>query len=107
MNMKYFITVLSFTMITAATVQGSDLKEEIPLISTTFPVSEWNKDPLPLKDSFGRVVYSKWEKMTEPVHVAFASSGSKKSKSKKKKKPETSNHKNKRPVLSKLSPLSF
>ncbi|AQX17916.1 MULTISPECIES: hypothetical protein [Bartonella] len=107
MNMKYFITVSSFTMMTAATVQGSDLKEEIPLISPTFRVSEWNKDPLLLKDSFGRVVYSKWEKMTEPVHVAFASSGSKKSKSKKKKKPETSNHKNKRPNLFKRSPFSF
>ncbi|MCL6229932.1 hypothetical protein [Bartonella bilalgolemii] len=108
MNIKYFITVTSFTMMTASTVQGSDLKKEIPLISSTFCVSEWNKKSL--KDFFliyGRSVYSKWEEITEPVRVIFASNDSRKIKYKKKKGPETSHHRKKRPSLSKLSPLGW
>ncbi|MDD9331054.1 MAG: hypothetical protein PV353_12115 [Bartonella sp.] len=105
MNIKYFITVSSFTMMTISTVQGSDLKEEVPLISSTFRVSEWNKSLL--KDYFGRISYSNWEKITEPVGVIFASSDSSKLKGKKKKGPETYNHRKKRPALSRLGPLSF
>ncbi|OPB31128.1 hypothetical protein [Bartonella sp. AR 15-3] len=97
MNIKYFIIVMSFTMMTASTVQGFDLKEEIPLISSTFRVSEWNEKSL--KDFFlvdGHSVYSKWEEITEPEGVIFASNDSRKIKCKKKKGSGVSNHRKKK-----------
>ncbi|CBI75875.1 exported protein of unknown function [Bartonella clarridgeiae 73] len=86
MNMKYLVAVLGFTIITVSTVRGSGFKEEVPIIDSTSYVSQYNKDFL--KDSVlddGRIFYSEWKEITEPIRVTFVSGNSRNSKDKKKK----------------------
>ncbi|AQX27488.1 MULTISPECIES: hypothetical protein [unclassified Bartonella] len=78
MNMKYFVAVSSFVMITVSTVQGSDIKEDVSHIESISCVNQCSENFF--KDFVlinGYSVYSEWKEITEPVRMTFASASSK------------------------------